>query len=464
VGPGNVAGLHGGADRVAHTVGEKGPKGRSGPERLLFDVAAELENNDMGLSKKKVEPGTKPTFGAPTVNEEIIAHKEKSKKTKQGAAWKAKYTQLLEAVVNGHGDGPWPVPAHVEPKKAKPTAKPVVVVPEQEKESTRSSKVTALAKKFTGTKGEDFQSWSRTARIWRSKHPDVDDAKMGAQLMESVTDAAETQVYAVLDEGDETFYEVLKALSMAFGKGEMPEATKHIDAFERFRRGKKSMRDYLVEFQVLLSRAQKCGYNLCKMSGGNSLLRNAELSAANAASILSQVKEAQRADKSLPQSALPPFQLVWEKLDVLAQAYEASDEAQAAKKSYVAALTGKGGKDDEKVEAQTRYAKAQSFPGKGQQEGWKKGKKGKGKGKGDKGGKGKKGGKGGGKGKSGKGKGGGKGKGVQVCWHYQKEGWCWYGDECKYEHGEEKPNKKKRFAMSEDPGGEGPAGKKPKTE
>ena len=408
------------------------------------------------------------------MNEEIINHRAASKKVKASAAWKAKYVSLLEAVIAGHGDETWPVPKEVqagklnqpvqfgkkpvvgvqfEDEKGKKTVKPVILdggvqgEPEGVKDAEpyqghRQGKITALAKKYTGSKSEDFQSWSRTARIWRGKYPQSSDSEMGAHLMESITDAAETQVYAMIDEGREGFTAIMQALTLAFGRGAMPEATKAIDAFERFKRGKKSVRDYLVEFQLLLSRACKSGYTLCKTSGGNTLLRNAELSAANQAAILSQVKEAQRAMGGHIE-ALPPFTLVWEKLDTLAQAYEATDEAKQGEKQVYFMDGGKSSKKGKKGDKKGKGAKGagKGAKGKGAKQQWDS--KGSYQGKGAKGAKG--------AGKGAKGKGAGKGTDEKPkCWQYEKEGWCWYGDQCKFEHGQKG---KKRAAGS--PSGEG---------
>ena len=47
-----------------------------------------------------------------------------------------------------------------------------------------------------------------------------------SQGSESITDAAETQVFACLKEGTESFEDIMDALKKGFGKSELPEATK----------------------------------------------------------------------------------------------------------------------------------------------------------------------------------------------------------------------------------------------
>ena len=285
-------------------------------------------------------------------------------------------------------------------------------------------------KKYGGGKSEDFDAWMRSIRIWSSKYPTYSSHELGAELMEVIEGDAEGVVFARVQEGEETFEEIMTALLDAYGKKSMPKATEYTRAFSNCRRGKKQLREFLNEYVSLRAKAMAAGEQMCDNTSGTKLLEAAELSAALHAQMLTNVV---REPDSMSKNGLPRYENMMRSLDMLAQSYEAGDSKREKTVLMTERKGGTTGKDGGK--------------GKGKNGKGGKGKGGKGKGKG-------KGGKGAGKG-AGKGKGkGGKGDaGAKLpCWDFQAKK-CWRGDSCRFSHEkeDERGQKRERPSGEEDP-------------
>ena len=113
--------------------------------------------------------------------------------------------------------------------------------------------------------------------------------KLGAELMEVLSDQALDAVFAHVQEGCERLDVILQALDQRYGRKAMPKATAAVESFQKCVRGKKTLRTFLNEYAALRSKAMAAGETMCPNTSGTKLLRAAELSPALHTQVLSTI-------------------------------------------------------------------------------------------------------------------------------------------------------------------------------
>jgi len=298
-------------------------------------------------------------------------------------------------------------------------------------EMKKTAKLVPPKKQYSGQDADDFENWKRAVQIWRNKFPWVSDKRMGAELMEVITDKAETTVYASIPDGEETYSRIMKILELRHGKRAMPKTMEYSLKFQKCVRGKETMREFLNTYSMLKAKAEQCGEQMCPLTAGTKLLNAAELGPSSHSSVLATLS------KSSGPNNMPTYEDVLEQLELLAQTYEAFDDARRIKdgdkkkgvQAFFAEGEAKGGQDP------AWTAKGKGKGSRGISSAWGKGSSNHGRGKQGKG-----------KSKDPKGKGKGKpssGKGKGVCWNWEKTGTCPFGEECRFEHAEAKGGTKR---------------------
>ena len=309
-------------------------------------------------ASKKQPPNPKAKL---TVAEQIVKMKEKPKKDWIKADY-IKYSELLEKMHAGvpteeptfppsDDDEPTPLPTKptrvgpsaaakgakgpIDPKPS-PEARPAKVrfSGSEEYESSRVRKLEPPKVRFSGS--EEYETFKRQVLIWEGKYEGkFSQLKLGAEVMEVLSDEALDAVFAHVPEKGERLDLIMAALDQRYGRKSMPKATSAVENFAKCVRGKRTLRSFLNEYTTLRAKAMAAGEQMCPVTSGTKLLKAAELSAALHTQILSQIAASGKISAS--GKHLPSYADVLELLEILAQTYEAQEAAKKEEKNAFAA-------------------------------------------------------------------------------------------------------------------------------
>ncbi len=138
-------------------------------------------------------------------------------------------------------------------------------------------KLEAPRSKFSGDKSQ-FKTWSRVVSIWyNSRKAYATQETLGGFVLEALDERVQTMVLARLDDGKETYKNVMKALRSEFGDDQLLMTTDAVTQFRSLARGKESLSDFLVQYETYRLAAVKEGYEGSKKTDGVDLLNACDL-------------------------------------------------------------------------------------------------------------------------------------------------------------------------------------------
>ncbi len=241
-------------------------------------------------------------------------------------------------------------------------------------------------KSFDGT--EDWTKTSRWMTVWQKDlAPHYEDDEIGRKLMEVISGKAENSVNSIIPEGNETYTGIIAALKRFYGKRVAQQTSEKEHALTTHSRDGAMMADFIKEHVMRMSEAQAVGEEWSATTAGMKLLKAAQLSVSQRATIIANLKTRERA-MGKDGDGNPSYDGVLEELWGLADSYAAADEGKAKKakkkdgaedKTALLGVDGDHANADGKKKWRKGDRKGKGDKGKG------KGGKGNRKGKGDKG-------------------------------------------------------------------------------
>ena len=327
-------------------------------------------------------------------------------------------------------------PKNAPSKKAAP---PEESSSEEETAPGDEKKPRILAPKriFRGDEAKDqitFVQWRRHIKLWKSRYTNVSDAELGSYLLDAVAGKAERTVQARVQEGEETYTNVMEALEKRYGDRKLVSIATYLKKLTNMHRTKgKSLAEFLEDFEETRQETIAHGWTPSPETDGIGLLAACALTTEQHAGILSRLQ-------AMGVNQSPTYEAVSQELELLASSMQMIENIMAKETPTLFAPQKGDGKGK----------KGWKGDGKGKSKGKAKG-KGQGKSKGWQGWQGKS------KGWQGKGqwKGDGKGKSVGVCWDYL-QGKCWR-NQCRFQHTKTEQSETKAEQGKTKGGGKGAA-------
>ena len=240
--------------------------------------------------------------------------------------------------------------------------------------------------KFEGTRAE-YRGWRRRIRRWYRLRRGLASARtLGSLLMGNLSGEAYEFITSVIKAKDESYDKVMAALAEEFGEDQLERSirvTKEIDSFER--KSGEGLDEFLKRYTQIRARAMEHGWTPSKKTEGGSLLARAKLGESANLSLLQQLER---------KKCGTTYAAVKQELKTLStvQKIPGASEGEGSRKRGAdasALVTAEVKRLRKEVQV---LAAAQTGPGKGPS------------------------------------------ATKEVCNHFQREGTCRYGDNCRFEH------------------------------
>ena len=155
----------------------------------------------------------------------------------------------------------------------------------------QSVKLEAPKSVFEGKGGAvEFEEWRESVMRWRARYPDVDVGLLGNLLMDGLGEQVRSSLLKRVKDLDPSFDDVVDVLDKDYGQRTNGKAYWSHRAFREVRRGKRSLRDYLVEFEAKLADARRWGFDGSDENVWMDCLHGAMLTPTQHQNVLAQVE------------------------------------------------------------------------------------------------------------------------------------------------------------------------------